>query len=302
MEQQKLIKGELFKNIDKFMNEIDLTMEYLDKNTVPSIKKYMNKLDNNEIVFNEFVEYTALHLKTFEAQISSVLFSNKKIKRDYYNFLNGVTLFNSILKFRVFENESKNTKKDLIKYLYSIYMSCVFLNGELTNENILNDKLNEFVSTIENEAKTALNENDIKQPKQKIVPQLTTPMTIPMSMPNLTGMGDMGSIMESILGNKEILNIASDISQKMQNQQLNPMDMLSSLMSGNIENSPLQGLVAEIQEKVDMKINNGEIDKENLENQAKNIMGSISRNPNALDSMGGMSEMIQNMVNELQKK
>lgn len=300
MEQRKLIKDELFKNIEKFMNEIDLTMDYLDKNTVSSITKYMNKLVKNEILFNEFVEYTALHLKTFEAQISSVLFSNKKIKRDYYNFLNGVTLFNNILKFRVFENESKNTKKDLIKYLYSIYMSCVFLNGELTSESFLNDKLKEFVLTIENEAKTALNENDIKKPKERVVPQPT--VTHPTSIPSFTGMGDMGNIMESILGNKEILNIASDISQKMQNQQMNPMDMLSALMSGNIENSPLQGLVAEIQEKVDMKINNGEIDKENLENQAKDIMGSISSNPNALGSMGGMSEMIQNMVSELQKK
>ena len=75
----------------------------------------------------------------------------------------------------------------------------------------------------------------------------------------------MGNITESILGNKEILNIVSDISQKMQNQQLNPMDMLmdmlSDLMSGNMENGPLQGLIAEI----DMKINNGEIDKDIIE-------------------------------------
>lgn len=296
MEQRKLIKDELFKNIEKFMNEIDLTIDYLDKNTVSSITKYMNKLLKNKNLFNEFVEYTTLHLKTFEVQISCILFSNKKIKRDYYNFLNGVTLFNNILKFRVFENESKNTKKDLIKYLYSIYMSCVFLNSELTNGSILSDKLKEFVLTIQNEAETALNENDIKWPKEK---KPTTPRLL---IPEFSGMGDMGNIMESILGNKEILNIASDISQKMQNQQLNPMDMLSALMSGNIENSPLQGLVAEIQEKVDMKINNGDIDKKNLENQARDIIENISNNPTALNSMGGMSEIIQNMVSELQKK
>ena len=117
----------------------------------------------------------------------------------------------------------------------------------------------------------------------------------------MEGMGDLGGIMESILGNKEILNIASDISQKMQTQQLNPMSMLSSLMSGNIENGPLQGLVEEIQQKVENKINNGEINKEQLENQAKNLMGSIGTNPSALNSMPGMADLIQNMVKDLDK-
>ena len=105
--------------------------------------------------------------------------------------------------------------------------------------------------------------------------------------------------MESLLGNKEILNIATDISQKMHSQQLNPMSMLSSLMSGDIENSQLQGLVEEIQQKVEDKINSGEINKDSLEDQAKNIMGTISNNSDTLNSMPGMSSLINNMMKEM---
>ena len=85
----------------------------------------------------------------------------------------------------------------------------------------------------------------------------------------------------------------------MHSQQLNPMSMLSSLMSGDIENSQLQGLVEEIQQKVEDKINSGEINKDSLEDQAKNIMGTISNNSDTLNSMPGMSSLINNMMKEM---
>lgn len=316
---EELIKKELFKNVDSFLNELELTMEYLDPQVLPSIRKYMEKIDTDEEEFNKFLEYTTQHLGSFEAKISAILFSNKKIKSDFYNFLNDVTLFSNILNFRVFENESKNTKKGLIKYLYSIYMSSVFLNQtkDKTNEtDDLQNKLSEFVSKIQNEAETALKAEDIKQTKSgsssskhrrknaiSIGHSNVHPdPSILASLSGMGGMGGMGDIMESILGNKEILNIATDISHKMQSQQINPMSMLSSLMTGNIENTPLQGLVEEIQQKVEDKINTGEIDKSKLEDQAKNIMGTISSNPSALNSMPGMSDLINNMVKDMEKK
>lgn len=315
---EELIKKELFKNVDSFLNELELTMEYLDPQVIPSIRKYMEKIDIDKEEFNKFLDYTTQHLGSFEAKISAVLFSNKKIKSDFYNFLNGVNLFSNILSFRVFENESKNTKKGLIKYLYSIYMSSVFLNQtreESSNQtDALQNKLSEFVSKIQQEAETALQAEDIKQSKQGSssskhkrrnaisVGRSDIGHPDPSILASLGGgMGGMGDIMESILGNKEILNIATDISQKMQSQQINPMSMLSSLMTGNIENTPLQGLVEEIQQKVEDKINTGEIDKSKLEDQAKNIMGTITSNPSALNSMPGMSDLINNMVRDMEK-
>ena len=319
---EQLIKTELFKNIDAFINEIDLSMDYLESTVIPSTRKYVDLLKTNDTESLSFVEYTHNHLQIYEVQISAVLFSNKKIKSDYYNFLNDITLFNNLINFKVFESEAKNTKKGLIKYLYSIYMSCVFLSNVSDNSSSsdLSNKLSEFVEKIQNEAQTALKEEDIKttlpkktnkrnaiyglsntSPGLSKLSELSGVSGLP-NIRNLSGMGDLGGIMESILGNKDILSIASDISEQMQSQQLNPMSMLTSLMSGNIENSPLQGLVEEIQQKVETKINNGEIDKDALETQAKNLMGSIGNNPSALNSMPGMSDLIQNMVKDLDKK
>lgn len=251
---EELIKKELFKNVDSLLNELELTMDYLDPQVIPSIRHYIKKIDKDNEEFSKFLEYTTQHLGSFEAKISAVLFSNKKIKSDYYNFLNGVSLFSNILNFRVFENESKNTKKGLIKYLYSIYMSSVFLyqTSQISSDNqtdVLQDKLNEFVTKIQTEAETALKEEDIKQ-KGSSSKKRRNAISVGRSnlgqsdpnilgaLGNMEGLGDMGNVMESILGNKEILNIATDISQRMQSQQINPMSMLSSLMTGNIENTP----------------------------------------------------------------
>jgi hypothetical protein len=74
--------------------------------------------------------------------------------------------------------------------------------------------------------------------------------------------------------------------------------MLSSLMSGNIENTPLQGLVDQIQEQVEAKINTGEINKEDLEAQAQNIMNSVQSTD--LSSIPGLSEIPG--VNEILKQ
>lgn len=309
---EDIIKSELFNTIDKCLIEIELTMEQV-KN-VDNIRKYIKKIKNSEnvIEFNEFIEYVIEHLKTFEVQISAILFSNKKIKTDYYKFLNDIILFNNMLHFKIFENESKNTKKDLIKYLYSIYMSCVFLKTGLGDENLSN-KLSEFITSVKNNSEIGLKESDIKvksvKNKSKNKSKDATFNELSKMLGNggdglneMLGNNNLGGLMESILGNKDILNIASDISQKMHNQNLNPMTMLTSLMSGDIENSPLQGLVKQIESGVQEKISSGEINKEELESQAKNIMNTIGSNPSALNSMSGMSDMLSNMMGEFGNK
>lgn len=305
-EEHELIKDELFKNITAFINEIDLTIDYLDCQTIPKIQKYIKLIKSKDSEFLNFVEYTSCHLKLHQERISCVLFSNKKVKADYYSFLNDILLFNNLLDFKIFINESKNTKKDLVKYLYSIYMSVEFLCN--TSESDLDLKLQEFVKGIHTEANKLKSEN-IKLTNKKRTTLLQNIPSIPVIPSILPGIdlpdfsnfdfqkmglpSNLSGIMDSILGNKNIMSIATDISSKMQNQQLNPMDMLSSLMSGNMDNSPLQSLVSEIQEKVDSKINSGEIDKNELEIHAKELMNSVANNPD-LNSVSGMSDFINN--------
>ena len=161
-----------------------------------------------------------------------------------------------------------------------------------SNPDELTQQLEEFICKIKKEADVTLKDEDLKDEVKKNKKRETTfnelsDTTLPM-----------GNVMESILGNKEIFNIATDISKKLNDKQINPMMMLSSLMSGNIENSPLQGLVEEIQQTVENKINSGEIDKTQLTSQANNIISSITQNQSALNAMPGMSSIINNMMRQ----
>ena len=301
---EELIKTELYKNIDGLLNELELTMDYLDPQIIPSIREYIKKIKNDKEEFRVFITYTNDHLGSYESKISAILFSNKKIKSSFYNFLSGVSLFNNILHFRVFEDESKNTKKELIKYLYVIYMSTSFLNLKISEESKesnpdeLTQQLEEFICKIKKEAEITLKDEDVKGEDTKVKRNKRREMNNQLSDTTLP----MDNVMESILGNKEIFNIATDISKKLNEQQINPMMMLSSLMSGNIENSPLQGLVEEIQQTVENKINSGEIDKSQLTDQANNIITQITQNQSALNAMPGMSSIINNMMKEAGNK
>ena len=72
---EELIKKELFKTVESFLNEIDLTMEYLDPQIVPSIRIYMKTIDLDKEEYNKFLEYITQHLGTYESKISAILFS-----------------------------------------------------------------------------------------------------------------------------------------------------------------------------------------------------------------------------------
>jgi hypothetical protein len=108
--------------------------------------------------------------------------------------------------------------------------------------------------------------------------------------------GGMGDMMSSILGNKEILNIANEISQQMKDENINPMMMISSLMSGK-PNNQIEKLVGRIQQNVENKISNGEINKEHFEEQAKSIFESV--NKTNLDGIPGLSGMLGNLMKEM---
>lgn len=334
-----LIKTELFKNLDSFVNEISLTMEYISPESIKKYEQFIVQLKNEHKVFNEFIKDTFIHLSKFEVKFSGALFSNKKVKTNYYHFLNEVYLFpiGCQLTFNTFKDESKATKKAFVSYLYNIYLSCVFLTKYESLEDKENDtsdmskELTDFVDKIKKEAESAVTteyekvehkprRNAISGPSSNEpftpfaslnganVPQLTPEQlrqlpglgNLESMMGGMGGMGGLGGIMSSILGNKEILNIASDISHQMSTQQLNPINMLTSLMSGNIENSPLNSLVNQIQQKVEMKIESGEIDKSELESQAQNIMNNID--PSQFQSMPGMSSIMKTMAENLQKQ
>jgi len=105
---------------------------------------------------------------------------------------------------------------------------------------------------------------------------------------NTNGNGpQFGNLLESLMGNSDIMNLATDLSKDIQDQKIDPMMLLSSIMSGK-PNDTIKNLVSNITNKIESKINNGEIDKTIFEQQAKNIINSVQ------NSNGDMQQLFGN--------
>lgn len=280
-----MIASELIKSLTKFFNEIDLVFDYVDKSIVGKLEKFLGSLSNPSNM-KLFVEETVPILKAHEDNISKVI-AKKKARTTEFDFLNDIVLFNGLLKFDVFKNENKNTKLSLVKYLHTIYMSVFVLHFGMVSGDVdsLTHHLSGFVKGIQDRM---LEESSSQQVSRKDKKQNNSPplSSLPKSpLPPSSG-PNFGNLMESLMQNNDIMNLATDLSRDIQNQNLDPMMLLSSIMSGK-PNETVQNLVSNITNKIESKINNGEIDKSMLEEQAQSIMNTVQNSNGDIQKMFG---------------
>jgi len=270
-----LIRDELLKVLTRFFNEIDLVFDYIDKKVVENLHNFLKSLsDENNL--KRFTNETIDILQSYEQNISYITNSKGKIKTLQYNFLNNIILFDGILNFKVFVNENKNTKRSIVKYLYNIYMSVFILNFGIGNET-----LNTFFNGIQDrilKEKKEFNTNS-QGDGNLVTSVMKNNMETMPGMPGMSGMsgmpGNFGNLIQSFMGNTDIMKLATDLSKDIESQNLDPMMLLTSMMSGK-PNKRVQDLVENISNKIESKINNGEINKDILEEQAKNILNTVN--------------------------
>lgn len=341
------VKEDLKSNLTKFFNEIELSFDYVSKETNHKLKCFLKKLDKNE-KFLEFTNTTLTILKTYEDKITYIVTSKNKLKTSDFDFLNEIVLFNKILDFKVFTSENKNTKRSIVNYLNSIYMGiCILEFGlEKTSRNF--NEIVEFVKKITDlrnkKEKEEREENDVLptnilgnlgnlgnllggkgKPDGLLMNDIlksfgnmnfdnfnlgeleNLPNNLSNSLdginelekglkfveqiglkkgqgegeyegPQIPGLdGNFGNVFKSLMENKEIMNIASDLTRDIQNENVDPISLLTSFMSGK-RDEKLEGLVNNISTKLQEKINTGKIDKSVLEKEAENILNKF-KNP-----------------------
>lgn len=264
------IKQDFIKTLVQMVNEFDLVFDYIDKDVIKKLRHYIKKLNNNQEFYqNEtkcFIEKTSGHYD----MMYKITIGNQKLKTHLFNFMNELVLFNDILDFSVFKEENKNTKKTLVNYLYSMYMSSNLVNLDFNNVDsvdTLTTQLKTFIDELQaNQAKeTNGEESQNKNTKQRRVPQ------------GIPGIPDMSNLFGDILGNKEIMNIATDMAKDLQTQNINPMSLISSLMTGKTDGR-LNSIVNRITNQLEEKVNSGELNKDMLEQQANNILKVVENN------------------------
>jgi hypothetical protein len=264
-----MIESELKKTLSGFFNEIDLVFDYVDKSVVERLYKFLKDLDNSEKL-RVFIINTLPILKKYETEISHVVTSKTKIKTKNLEFLKDIVLFDNILDFNVFSLENKNTKQSIIKYLYNIYMSMFILNFGLISDNNIDDftqQLSLFVSSMQKRMQEEVMVTVIDT-KNKVNSKRPRPINGTPTNQNF------GNLLESLMQNGDIMSLATDLSRDIQSENLDPMALLSSMMSGKPDNK-IQKLVENITSKIETKINSGEIDQNVLEQQAQSILSSV---------------------------
>jgi hypothetical protein len=241
------------------VTEIDLSFDYVNKDLVNSLTTFIT---------NSNVETLKEHILSVigprEEELFQVTKAKRKIKSVDYLFLDELVLFDDSLHFSLFKNENKNTKKTLSKYIESIYVLCKVLNGD---QELPLDELQDSSSQVVVQQPLVK-----KQQQQQQVDQ------------------QLDGFLSSLVGNSDIMNIATEISADLQKEDFDPMSLLSSLLSGK-PNDKLNSMVQNITEKIEHKINSGQVDKQSLEKQALNMLDAVGKSdlqnqmPNMLASL-----------------
>jgi len=280
---QDYIQESFDTTLTQFINEIDLSFDYLDPEVLENAKKEIEDIKSgNETILNKVFEA----LKPFENDLYFIVSATQKYKSDRLNFLNEITVFG--IDFSLFKDENKNTKKSLVKYLYQIYMSVFFIKiTESTNsDENLDLGLERFVEQMQAMQLAEMEANNPKERsvvKGKRIPQ-GIPQGIPHGIPSdfklppgfkmPKGLSGMEGVLNKLMQNEQIMSLATEVSEQIKTENMNPMAMLSGIINGKMD-PRLNNLMTQIQEKVETKMQSGEIDKTLFEEQAKELFDNV---------------------------
>ena len=316
-----IMTKKLVEHVELMLNELELSFDYVPKEVYEKIRSRLKKSE----VLKDYIKDCCEKLKPFEEQLAKI--NNVKSKSRDFDYMNDIILFNE-LNLVLFKDENKNTKKSILNYVYTIYIYAIFLNDDNNfsdkSDNILNEltKLSDVLqSNINKERGNNENgENDKKKGKKKRrdIEDLDNNLgELDINNDNggkggldgmlggmggmlggmggmlggMGGLGDMSGMMNEILQNKEIVDIAMQVSQDMQKQQMNPMNILSAFMSG--DTSSISGLVSKVENTINKKIEKGEIDQRKLEEQSKKMLETMGSN-NGMN-LPGLDKILKKM-------
>lgn len=94
---------------------------------------------------------------------------------------------------------------------------------------------------------------------------------------NLNGsQSDIMNSMQSLMGNKDLMSLATELTHDIQQQNIDPLTLLSSLMSGQ-KNECIDKLMKSVSDKLEDKVNNGELDTNMLQQQAESMMSLVQK-------------------------
>lgn len=275
------IKCDFVKTLIGMVNEFDLVFDYVNKATIKKLKSYIKKLENDAVFYNKETLKFIKDMENFSDNLYKINVGDTKLKSQQFDFLNELVLFDGILEFKIFKDENKNTKKTLVNYLYTMYMSSNLVNLDFNNID--------SVDALTSQLRTFVDEMKEKTEKDELMAQKKDEKNKPKVKQNV---GNVNDVFSNLLGNKDIMNIATDMAKDLQNQNINPMSLMSSLLTGKVDKR-LDSIINKITNTLEEKVSTGEINKDALEQQANDILNMVG-NSNITSQLPMLKTLLNN--------
>lgn len=245
-----------------FLADLDIAYPELNDN-IKNINSLQEKLSDEEFV----------------ADMMSVLEENQKYIEEeddlFFSNIDDKSLLGKLNLRNIWnkEDNTDNNKESIWKYLQTLLVVGAFIKntGEnITNlvEKLSNNEDNEIGDTIKKQA------NILGDVFSNFDPS------------KMTGSDSNG---ENV-----IMKLAEEMSNDIQSGKsgINPEDIMKSMMSG--DTSSMVNMIEHIGSQIHDKINSGEIDQNQLINQAKSMAETLGKDPN-LSKLAGSINQNQNM-------
>lgn len=278
------IDSKVFDLFENFIRDLSTTF--------PEIKGCLYRNYEKEILHeNNLKIKDSEKIQTFLKQINDnkSLIENKdeKLIQDDICFLEEIS-FNRLWD----KNISNNTKETIWKYLQTFVIININLNSS--------EQLKNAIESIEKSEKIKKNTaNDLKTLKK--LTQEVKKETIDTSDENelenmIGGMmdSDIGNIAKEVASSINIEEMFGDVSEN-----TNPMELFSNIMQPD----KMQDIFKNIGSVMEKKMEKGELNKEDLKNQADQLFGSLSNNQMFNSVMGQMNQSVnQSPLNNQEDK
>ena len=80
------IEDDLKTTLEKFFNEIELSFDYVSKETIHKLKCFLTKVEKDKNIY-KFAKNTNVILKDYEDKIAYIITSKNKLKTSDFKFL-----------------------------------------------------------------------------------------------------------------------------------------------------------------------------------------------------------------------
>ena len=271
---KSIIEEQFTKQSINLINELELSFDYINNDhkqmqMLNTIKKHIKEEKS------EFILQTLSELEKYTENLKYIINTTGKIKSQNFEFLNNIQLFcidnNTFVDFGLFKDENKNTKKTLIQYLFNIYTNSFYYKmccEEKCSVEEIQGKLNELLKTTN--TVTNNNNKDINQINNMNTESIKFDSSL---LEQKTGNESVDNLMANMLSNTHLLELANDISNTINEQNINPLSLLTTMMSGKPDKK-VQNLISNITGKLETKISSGELDKDELQKNAEEFLSN----------------------------